>query len=54
MIAESNDRLGADDLVSCYRPYGAFPDYLRFSRFIRCHQGRLVKLNLLDDLQLTD
>ena len=54
MIAESNGRLGADDLVLCYRLYGAFPKCLRFSRFIRCNQERLVKLNMLDDLQLTD
>jgi hypothetical protein len=49
-----NGKLGADDLVLCCRLYGAFLECLRFSRFIRCYQERLVKLNLLDDLQLTD
>jgi len=47
-----NQRLAADDTVSycCGRRYCVVR--LQFSRFTRCNQGNLVKLNLREGLRV--
>jgi hypothetical protein len=61
MIAQSscktiwyNQWFAADGLVSYCCGHRYCVVRLQFSRFTRCNQGRLVKLNLLEGLRLTN